>query len=491
MAVTDISNSQLTFTTLPIGVQVTKVTDTSADWTSVANNTYFYDKGDQLVHYKNSGGSVLELFSAAGGLTYFTEAQNTGTPNATIPVDSLKAVSAATNADFAVIPKGTGSILAAIPDNAPTGGDKRGTNAVDLQTSRLLTIQVASGQSSVISGGENNRASGPLATIGGGTTNISSNYRTTVSGGISNTASGIHATVGGGYNNQSTGEASFTVGEANTASGSRAVAIGQSNTSSGTNAVAIGQSNISSAQGSLAVNIGNTASGGFSFAGGNGSLASGAYGFSFGYYSTAGTYCYAIGRSASATNESYAFGWAVTASGQYSTALGASTVASGKHSTAMGLFSSTQSVYGKQSYASGGFTTAGDAQKGLLVLRAATPSDTPTTLTSDAAVAAATNQLFINTFSTIRFKGTIVGRTQGGGPSDVGVWDIDGVMSRASGNNSLTIGNVNLVTNPAPFGTPTLAVDTVNKTLRVQVTGLAGVPAQWVATIETTEVIYA
>ena len=44
------------------GIQFTKVTDTSADWASVANDTYFYDKGDKLIHYKDPLGNVLEIF---------------------------------------------------------------------------------------------------------------------------------------------------------------------------------------------------------------------------------------------------------------------------------------------------------------------------------------------------------------------------------------------------------------------------------------------
>jgi hypothetical protein len=52
---------------LPAGaVNYTHTTDTSADWASVANSTYFYDKADKLVHYKNSSGIVLEIFSVAG-----------------------------------------------------------------------------------------------------------------------------------------------------------------------------------------------------------------------------------------------------------------------------------------------------------------------------------------------------------------------------------------------------------------------------------------
>lgn len=47
-------------------INYTHVTDTSADWPSVANSTYFYDKADKLVHFKNSSGTVLEIFAAGG-----------------------------------------------------------------------------------------------------------------------------------------------------------------------------------------------------------------------------------------------------------------------------------------------------------------------------------------------------------------------------------------------------------------------------------------
>ena len=45
------------------GIQFTKVTDTVADWPLVANSTYFYDKGDKLIHYKDALGNILEIFS--------------------------------------------------------------------------------------------------------------------------------------------------------------------------------------------------------------------------------------------------------------------------------------------------------------------------------------------------------------------------------------------------------------------------------------------
>ena len=42
-------------------------TDTSADFPSVANSTYFYNIADKLVRYKDSTGAVLEIFSTSGG----------------------------------------------------------------------------------------------------------------------------------------------------------------------------------------------------------------------------------------------------------------------------------------------------------------------------------------------------------------------------------------------------------------------------------------
>lgn len=53
-------------TTMAGAINYTYVTDTSADWAAVPNSTYFYDKADKLVHFKNASGTVLEVFSATG-----------------------------------------------------------------------------------------------------------------------------------------------------------------------------------------------------------------------------------------------------------------------------------------------------------------------------------------------------------------------------------------------------------------------------------------
>jgi hypothetical protein len=61
MAVTSVT------TTMAGAINYTVVTDSSSDWSSVSNSTYFYDKTDKLVHYKDGSGTVLEIFSSGGG----------------------------------------------------------------------------------------------------------------------------------------------------------------------------------------------------------------------------------------------------------------------------------------------------------------------------------------------------------------------------------------------------------------------------------------
>lgn len=55
-------------TRMAAGINYTVVTDSSADWTNPAllPNTYFYDKTDKLVHYKDSTGAILEIFASGG-----------------------------------------------------------------------------------------------------------------------------------------------------------------------------------------------------------------------------------------------------------------------------------------------------------------------------------------------------------------------------------------------------------------------------------------
>jgi hypothetical protein len=88
MAVSNYSG--LTINNPQTGIQITKVTDSSADWASVANNTYFYDKADTSVHYKSNNGVVLEIFSPVSGYTItLGHSSNTMSRNTTWNIGGL------------------------------------------------------------------------------------------------------------------------------------------------------------------------------------------------------------------------------------------------------------------------------------------------------------------------------------------------------------------------------------------------------------------
>ena len=132
-----------------------------------------------------------------------------------------------------------------------TAGDARGTNAVDLQIGRDTSTQVASGEQSVIAGGESNSASALYAVVSGGQSNSAAGQNAVISGGIGNTASETNATISGGQWNVVSGRHS-TVGGGlrDTASGRQAtVGGGQTNVASNSfSTVGGGLSNVASGQ---------------------------------------------------------------------------------------------------------------------------------------------------------------------------------------------------------------------------------------------------
>jgi len=139
-----------------------------------------------------------------------------------------------TNSSVVLTPKGTGAfIVGPKPDGTSTGGNARGTSAVDLQAVRAANSQVSSGNNSTIAGGTNNTASSQFSTVCGGRGNVASGGGTgfsIVGGGDGNAASGGYSTVLGGLNNNATGNTSCTVGGfQNRASAEGCIALGGRN----------------------------------------------------------------------------------------------------------------------------------------------------------------------------------------------------------------------------------------------------------------------
>lgn len=171
---------------------------------------------------------------------YWTETlYNTGV-NATIHAVRMQANSTSVNVDAVISPKGSGAILAQVPDGTATGGNKRGANSFDMQRVRTSASMVASGANSA-QFGENNTTSGLHS--------FQSGYQ--------NTASGSYSAVFG-YNNMSSASATFIAGGSNTIGGGGAYgsALGYYNVIGGNYAFAVGRMNVSNGEASSAIGYG-------------------------------------------------------------------------------------------------------------------------------------------------------------------------------------------------------------------------------------------
>lgn len=141
-------------------------------------------------------------FITSPGVVGFQNLQTQTVPNNIVPVSYFLGLSAgAANVDVAFSPKGTGAILGNIPDNAVTGGNKRGQYSVDLQVHRAAAADVASGSECVITGGFDNRCAGSQSVIGGGLSNVINATQSFIGSGQANNATGARNFIGSGAGN--------------------------------------------------------------------------------------------------------------------------------------------------------------------------------------------------------------------------------------------------------------------------------------------------
>ena len=107
------------------GIDFTKITDTSADFPSVANSTYFYNLADKIVRYKDSTGTILEIFSASGGASGIFGISNSSgvyTYYATLTLAMAAAVSGNTISMFANYTE-TGAVSITLKDGVNINGN--------------------------------------------------------------------------------------------------------------------------------------------------------------------------------------------------------------------------------------------------------------------------------------------------------------------------------------------------------------------------------
>lgn len=370
--------------------------------------------------------------------------------NSTTPVTEINGGTiSATNADIALVAKGTGATLAQVPDGTIAGGNKRGTGATDWQKTRVNAAYVASGVDSTISGGKNNTGSGLNATVAGGNSNTASAQDSAVGGGFGNNASAQQSAICGGNGNTASSTYSFVGGGQNN--------LAQTNT----HATVCGGN-------------GNTASGGQSVVGGGASNV------------------------ASGVTSTVSGGNTSTASGD------TATVAGGRQNLANGGFSfigggrrgSARSIDGYSVFPACNIpiaNAAGVTQSALLLLGRETTDATATVLTSNTSAAGTTNQVILPNNAAYSFSGEVIAGVTAAG--NTARWTINGAIKRgANAASTAMVGTptVTMTHNDAGAAAWAVAVtaDTTNGGIAVTVTGADATTIRWVCRIDTTETTY-
>ena len=327
---------------------------------------------------------------------------------------------------------------------------------------------------------------GGSAIGGGGASPSADLYIANPSSATNPTAAGANA-VAIGDGAAAGGSTSIAIGKSSVASSLEGVALGPSSTASGVSAVGLGYYSISSSAHAIS---------------GPHSLASGTNSVSFGMgtnsqtYGATATSAVALGYQAQAVS-SYAFaagGTANRAGATYSTAIGGSNgIASGSYAIVLGGLYNTASgensvasgsrslaaIYGKKAHASGRFSSNGDAQGCMYVLRSDTSDATAEAMTTNNSTAADT---------CITFSGTVTGMQNGA--QSYGSWEIKGLLVNDGGTTTLANSAITVIQNASSWGLA-LSADNTNNALKIQVTGEASHNIRWVANIQTSEVTFA
>lgn len=160
--------------------------------------------------------------------------------------------------------------------------DPLGEEAIDLQYTRALSTQAATGNNSIVAGGVDNTSSGTNSGVLGGAENGATGDGATIGAGYKNEATNLDAVVAGGARNEASGSRSSVGGGVfNVASGLQSnVCGGVSNNAIATQSSVAGGSsnNANNVAATVGGGLSNTSSGDYAtVAGGNLNVASGDY----------------------------------------------------------------------------------------------------------------------------------------------------------------------------------------------------------------------
>ena len=186
---------------------------------------------DQYLVSDGAGGITWGTLS---GLTSYEAALNTASPNNTVNISSLTVTGGGTNTFACLQANGTGAFQAQIADSTATGGNSRGSYAVDLQMSRTAATQVA-GTNGIILGGSGNTLSSS-GMILGGLSNTGTSTSIFIGGGENNSAGSVsNATILGGYGNTVSNQGGVILGgKNNVVSADLQMVFGGNSTNGGT-----------------------------------------------------------------------------------------------------------------------------------------------------------------------------------------------------------------------------------------------------------------
>ena len=184
-------------------------------------------------------GAQGEIGSTANTYIPTTTTAVYGTP--TLSFSGVAGLGLESNGSLYVSPAGTGAIQAQATTSTTAGGNARGANAVDWQTSRNAASQVANGSFAVLGGGYINTSSASYGVVCGGYSNTVNGGQSAIVGGLGNSvATASYGFIGGGSSN-TLGASTFNAvvgGQSNAAAGWYNF-IGGGFTNNGTSASAV------------------------------------------------------------------------------------------------------------------------------------------------------------------------------------------------------------------------------------------------------------
>lgn len=175
------------------------ITTTTIDASGGVGAPLYVESADIVAQRNGTTAQTMYIYDTTdGGSNYARLVLNPGAAGAWVQVAANSAGTSGADFGLALTPAGTGALSLNVPNNAPSGGNARGANAVDFQRTRDQNTQVASGANSGILTGEYNIASGQASAVVTGQYNQATGLASVVSGGFGNLANAAYSWVPGG-----------------------------------------------------------------------------------------------------------------------------------------------------------------------------------------------------------------------------------------------------------------------------------------------------